>query len=90
MPAGNEAFRMDVESMFGIEADCIKDKQEQILSLWEARCLQEVTSARSSGSLALRNSLPLYLEHLSEALATNRRMDLRSVCLHNEESTRIG
>ncbi len=76
--------------MFGIEADCIKHKQEQILGLWEARCLQEVTSARSSGSLALRDSLPLYLDHLSKALSTNRRMDLRSVSLHDEESTRIG
>ena len=76
--------------MFGIEADCIRDKQELILSLWEARCLQEVTSARSSSSLALRDSLPLYLNHLSDALATNRRMDLRSVSLHDEESTRIG
>jgi signal transduction histidine kinase len=34
--------------------------------------------------------LPLYLDHLSDALATNRRMDLRSVSLHDEESTRIG
>ena len=76
--------------MFGIHANCIKDKKEQILSLWEARCLQEVTSACSAGSLALRDSLPLYLDHLSEALATNRRMDLRSVAIHNEESTRIG
>ena len=76
--------------MFGIEADSIRAKQEQILCLWEARCLEEVTSARSSDSLALRNSLPLYLEHLSEALATNRRTDLRSVSLHDEESTRIG
>ena len=90
MPVHNEASRMDVEPMFGIEADTIRDKQEQILGLWEARCLQEVTSARSSSSLAFRDSLPLYLEHLSEALATNRRMDLRSVSLHNEESTRIG
>ena len=76
--------------MFGIQANCIKDKKEQILCLWEARCLQEVTSARSAGSLALRDSLPLYLDHLSEALATNRKMDLRSVAIHNEESTRIG
>jgi len=76
--------------MFGIEADCIRNKQEQILGLWETRCLEEVTSARSSGSLALRNSLPLYLHHLSDALATNRRMDLRSVSLHDEEATRIG
>ena len=76
--------------MFGIEADSIRAKQEQILCLWETRCLEEVTSARSSDSLALRNSLPLYLEHLSEALATNRRTDLRSVSLHDEESTRIG
>lgn len=76
--------------MFGIEADCIRAKQEQILCEWERRCLEEVTSARSSGSLALRNSLPLYLDHLSDALATNRRMDRRSVSLHDEESTRIG
>ena len=78
------------QPMFGIQANCIKDKKEQILSLWEARCLQEVTSARSAGPLALRDSLPLYLDHLSETLATNRRMDLRSVASHNEESTRIG
>ena len=78
------------QPMFGIEAECIRDKKEQILRLWEVRCLQEVTSARSSGSLALRNSLPLYLNHLSDALATNRRTDLRSVSLHDEESTRIG
>ena len=68
---------------------CIKDKKEQILCLWEEGCLQEVTSARSAGSLTLRDSLPLYLDHLCEALATNRRMDLRSVAIHNEESTRI-
>ncbi|MDR4479014.1 MAG: sensor histidine kinase [Nitrospira sp.] len=60
----------------------IKDKKEQILSLWEERCLREVKSARSTGSRALRDSLPLYLDHLDEALTTNRRME--------REATRIG
>ena len=96
MPADHQEWKAGgnclqrTQPMFGIEAECIRNKKEQILGLWEARCLQEVTSARSSSSLALRNSLPLYLAHLSDALATNRRMDLRSVSLHDEEATRIG
>lgn len=79
-----------MQSMFGIQAERIRKSKEQILGLWEARCLQEVTSASSAGSRALRDSLPLYLDHLSEALATDRRMDIRSLTSHNEEATRIG
>ena len=54
------------------------------------RCLKEVASAASAGTLALRNSLPLFLDHLCEALATNRRMDVEAVACHHRESVRIG
>lgn len=59
----------------------IKDKKEKILSLWEQRCLREVKSARSTGSRALRDSLPLYLDHLDEALTTNRRMEREAMVI---------
>ncbi len=58
--------------------------------MWEKRCLKEVESAASAGTLALRNSLPLFLDHLCEALGTNRKMDVASVASHVRESLRIG
>jgi signal transduction histidine kinase len=58
--------------------------------MWEDRCLKEVESAASAGALALRNSLPLFLDHLCEALATNRKMDVAAVASHIRESLRIG
>jgi len=76
--------------MSGIDSVRLKAKKELILSLWEERCLKEVLSAGTATPLALRNSLPLYLDHLSEALATNRKMDFKSILNHDEESNRIG
>jgi signal transduction histidine kinase len=76
--------------MAGISSNLLKDRQEKILSLWVERSLKEVPSAVTAEALALRNSLPLYLDHLSEALATNRKMDVRSVLAHDKEGIRIG
>lgn len=74
----------------GITSNRLSCEKEKILSLWEERCLQEVTSARTASNLALRNSLPMYLDHLGEALAANRKMDVKSVLVHDTESVRIG
>jgi signal transduction histidine kinase len=76
--------------MKGISSNRIIDKKESILTLWKDRCLKEVASAGTATSLALRNSLPIYLDHLAEALATNRKMDFKSVFSREEEATRIG
>lgn len=76
--------------MAGVSSNLLKNKIEKIMSLWEARSLEEVPSAVTAVSLVLRNSLPLYLEHLSEALATNRKMDKKSVISHDQEGIRIG
>ncbi|MBS1958332.1 MAG: sensor histidine kinase [Bdellovibrionales bacterium] len=68
----------------------LRDKKEKILSLWEKRCLLEVHSAKTTKHLALLDFLPIYLDHLSECLATNCRMDHRSVLEREKEATRIG
>ena len=76
--------------MAGVSSNRLKDKKEEILCLWEERSLQEVAAAGTAASLSLRDSLPLYLDHLSEALATNRKMDTQSIFARDEKATRIG
>ena len=76
--------------MIDINSKRLMERIEKIISLWEERSLKEVPSAGTYASLALRDSLPTYLEHLSEALATNRKMDARSIFARNREATRIG
>ena len=76
--------------MSGISSNLLKERREKILRLWEKRSLNEVPSAVTVESLALRDSLPTYLDHLSEALATNRKMDVRSVNAHDKEGVRLG
>ena len=77
-------------SMKGLDSNRLLDKKEKILSLWEERCLKEVPSADTVTKLSLRNSLPLYLDHLSESLSTNKKMDFKSVFARDQEATRIG
>lgn len=79
-----------VKPVTGITAKLLKDKKEKILCLWEERSLKEVPSAKKAASLVLRDSLPLYLDHLSEALATNIKMDFKSSLARDKESSRIG
>ena len=76
--------------MSDVHVRCLRDHKEQILSVWGDRCLKEVASAASAGTLALRNSLPLFLDHLCDALSTNRKMDIAAVASHVRESLRIG
>ncbi len=68
----------------------IKEKKEAILSLWEERCVKEVKSARSTESRALRDSLPLYLDHLDEALAASLKVVARQAAIIDREAKRIG
>lgn len=74
----------------GKTSDRLKAKKEQVMSLWQKRATREVESASSVTNVALRNSLPIYLDHLSEALAQNRKLDLKSEAIFDAESLRIG
>ncbi len=74
----------------GLVSSHLITAKEKVLFLWEERCLKEVASAGPTASLALRDSVPIYLDHLIQALAANRRLDFNSVFLHDEEARRIG
>jgi hypothetical protein len=69
--------------MNGKSSNRLIDKKEKILSLWGERCIKEVPSAGTEPSFALRDSLPSFLEHLSEALAANRKLDVKWCCLES-------
>lgn len=60
------------------------------MSRWQKRCVDEVISAGTVATLVLRDSIPMYLDHLSEALAVNKKMDFRSVFARDKEGGRIG
>jgi signal transduction histidine kinase len=51
-------------------AERLRNNIEKILSIWETRALREVAAAKHQESLALRNSLPRYLNLLANALST--------------------
>ena len=66
------------------------DRQKhELISRWEKRAFREVASAMGLESLALRDSLPDYIDHLIQALSRSRKMDPVSVTRHNEEALRI-
>lgn len=65
-------------------------KINEILNLWESRTLAEVKSANHQGKLALRDSIPEYLNHLVNALSnTIDRTDARNK-RDKDESLRLG
>lgn len=76
--------------MPGICSARLKEKREEVIALWQQRSLKEIPAAGIIASLVLRDSLPEYLDHLSDALATNRKMDIKSVLAHDTESIRVG
>jgi signal transduction histidine kinase len=76
--------------MAGISSNLLREKKEKILCLWEERSVREVASADTVVQLVLRDSIPIYLDHLSQALATNLRMDFKSVFDRDKEGNRIG
>ena len=68
----------------------IRDKKEAILTLWEERCLKEVKSARVTGRRALRDSLPMFLDRLDEALAAHHKMDGAPVAILEQAAIHVG
>ncbi len=76
--------------MQGIIANRLSKNKEKIMVMFAEQAKREVDSANTVSALALADSLPLFLDHLAEALDTNRKVDFRSVQLHDAEATRIG
>jgi len=68
----------------------LKRLSPEIMNLWEQRALEEIKAANLQETLALRNSIPIYLTQLVDALSnTINRSDARARSDKND-STRIG
>lgn len=68
----------------------LRQKIDQIMHLWEKRALKEVSAAQLQETLALRNSLPDYLQKLADELSTTiDRTDARNKA-DKMERARIG
>ena len=76
--------------MQGATSKRLTENKSKIMSAWAERATREVDSARRLGRRTLANSLPLFLDHLGEALATNRKIDFGSVTRRDEESAETG
>jgi signal transduction histidine kinase len=64
--------------------------KDTIMDKWVERALDEVGAAYHQEDLALRNSLPEYLEHMASALSTTvKRTEVRRL-FDKKEGTRIG
>jgi len=68
----------------------LEKNKEKILHAWEQRTVQEISASGKQSSLALRDSLPEYINHLVKALSIKvERLDARKK-VDVEESTRVG
>lgn len=63
---------------------------EKILKLWSTRAQREITEALPLERLALRDSLPEYLNHMAEALSKTTKRTPAKNAHDKSESTRIG
>lgn len=63
---------------------------DKIMHCWEERALKEVEASNYQHSLALRDSLPEFLNQLSDALSTTINRTTARVKWDKDESTRIG
>jgi hypothetical protein len=63
---------------------------DRIMHTWEERALKEVDASVHQHSLALRNSLPEFLDQLATALSTTIDRTTARVKWDKDESTRIG
>ncbi len=63
---------------------------DKILTIWEERVNEEVPAAQHQETLALRNSLPEYLEQMANALSSNIDRTTARMLSDKLDSTRIG
>lgn len=61
-----------------------------IMDVWEERTLKEVKAANLQETLALRNSIPIYLSQLVDALSNTINRTEARVSSDKSDSTRIG
>lgn len=76
--------------MLNQASERLKRLNDKIMHCWEERALKEVDASVHQKSLALRDSLPEFLDHLATALSTTINRTSARVKWDKDESTRIG
>ncbi|HEY9643109.1 MAG TPA: HAMP domain-containing sensor histidine kinase [Coleofasciculaceae cyanobacterium] len=76
--------------MSNLASTRLKQNATKIMQLWEERARNEVYASMHQDSLVLRDSLPLYLEQLVDALSTEVDRTSAQIIADEVESTRIG
>ncbi len=70
-------------------SDRLKRLNSKIMETWEVRVIKEVNAAVQGNSLALRNSLPEFLNQISDALSTTIDRSQERIKFDRKENTRI-
>ncbi|XHX79412.1 MAG: sensor histidine kinase [Stenomitos frigidus ULC029] len=68
----------------------LRQNAKRIMQLWEERAREEVSACMHQDSLVLQDSLPLYLDHLVDALATDIVRTVARIEDDRVEGGRIG
>jgi signal transduction histidine kinase len=68
----------------------LKQNAEKIMQMWEVRARNEVSASLHQASLVLQNSLPLYLNQLTDELSTRIERKPAKITATQVETTRIG
>lgn len=76
--------------MSNITSERLKRLSPEIMDVWVERTLKEVKAANLQETLALRNSLPIYLSQLVDALSTTIDRTHARIKSDRSDSTRIG
>lgn len=76
--------------MLNQASERLKKLNDKIMHTWEERALKEIDASFQQNSLALRNSLPEFLDHLASALSTTVDRTAARVKWDKDESTRLG
>nr|WP_275335899.1 HAMP domain-containing sensor histidine kinase [Nodosilinea sp. TSF1-S3]MDF0368749.1 HAMP domain-containing sensor histidine kinase [Nodosilinea sp. TSF1-S3] len=71
-------------------AENLRQNSKKIMKIWEERARKEVSASVHQDSLALQNSLPLYLEQLADALSPQSEKNPAQIAKIHTESVRIG
>lgn len=71
-------------------SDQLKQNARRIMQMWEERARDQVSASVHQNSLVLQDSLPQYLEQLSNELSTASAKTPARIATDKAESTRIG
>ncbi|MBA2403947.1 MAG: sensor histidine kinase, partial [Bdellovibrionales bacterium] len=71
-------------------SNLLKKRSTEIMNLWHERAIVEIQAAHFQKTLALRNSLPIYLSQLADALSTTINRTSARKRFDKDASTRIG